>query len=139
MKVTKRWKDNWCILAIKGDFDLNNVETVKSILTREIDGQGGNMRLVADLGGLEYIDSSGLGVLINTAVRIKGLSATFILMNIPESIGRILELTKLKGFFRIVRDEDELRLISPAKQGQHRIIDMKTEISVERTAVKTQG
>lgn len=119
-------KNGWPIIAIRGDFDLNSTQTVKSILSREIDAHPENLKLVVDLGGLEYIDSSGLGVFINLTVRMKALAGTFILMNISAPIAKIFTLTKLNGFFHIVRDETELPQTGAAQPAQPQIMDQKS-------------
>ncbi|MBD8022864.1 STAS domain-containing protein [Microbacterium gallinarum] len=62
---------------------------------------GGSPRIVVDLGGTEFIDSSGLGALIGglKAARLAGgdlrIAAT------PESVRKVLRLTNLD---RVLRD-----------------------------------
>ncbi len=112
MQITKRIKNELEILAIKGELDLNNAAAVKTILDREINA--GKINIVMDLKGLEYIDSSGIGVFINTVNKIRSLKGNFVLMGLSENIKRIFNLTKLTSFFRIIRDEMELDLISKA-------------------------
>jgi anti-sigma B factor antagonist len=65
---------------------------------------------------LEYIDSSGIGVFINTVNKIRSLKGTFVLMGLNDNIKRIFNLTKLTSFFRIVRDEAELDQVFSAPQ-----------------------
>ena len=50
------------VVAPKGDLDMAAADQVKRTLTGLI-GQG-QSRLVMDLGGVGYIDSSGMGVLV---------------------------------------------------------------------------
>ena len=114
MQITKRIKNELEILAIKGELDLNNAAAVKTILDREINA--GKINIVMDLKGLEYIDSSGIGVFINTVNKIRSLKGNFFLLGLNDNIKRIFNLTKLTFFFRIVRDEMELDLISRSAQ-----------------------
>lgn len=114
MQITKRVRNNVEILAIKGELDLNNAPAVKTILDREINA--GKIHLVLDLKDLEYIDSSGIGVFINTVNKIRSLKGTFVLMGLNDNIRRIFNLTKLTSFFRIVRDESELGTVFPSGQ-----------------------
>jgi len=106
MQITKRVKGNIEILAIKGELDLNNAGAVKTILEREINA--GKIYLVIDMKNLEYIDSSGIGVFINTVNKIRSLRGIFVLMGLNDNIRRIFNLTKLTSFFKIINSEEEL-------------------------------
>ena len=106
MQMTKRIKDGVEILAIKGELDLGNVAVVKTIIDREI--SAGKINLVIDMLELEYIDSSGIGVIINTMNKIRALKGRFVLMNLRDSVLRIFSLTKLTAFFTIIKSESEL-------------------------------
>ena len=114
MKIIKRVKNNTVIIAIIGELDLNTVPAAKMVLDSEINSHHEQLSLVFDLKELEYIDSSGLGVFINIAGKIRAMKGTYMLMGLLPKIRRIFDLTKLSFFFKIVRDEAELDLISAA-------------------------
>jgi anti-sigma B factor antagonist len=109
MQMTKRVKDGIEILAIKGELDLSNVGVVKTIIDREV--ASGKINLVIDMKDLEYIDSSGIGVFINTMNKIRALSGKFVLMALKDSVSRIFNLTKLTSFFIIIKEETELHTV----------------------------
>ncbi len=106
MQMTKRLKNNIEILAIKGELDLSNANIVKTILDKEI--AAGKINIVIDMKELEYLDSSGIGVFINTMNKIRGLNGKFILLSMKDSVLRIFNLTKLTSFFKIIKNETEL-------------------------------
>lgn len=117
MKITKRIKNNTVIISFIGELDLNTVPDVKVALEAELNKHPKNIELVFDLKDLEYIDSSGLGVFIKMAGRIKQNQGTYMLMGLVPRIQRIFDMTKLSFFFKILRDEEELNLISKRSDG----------------------
>lgn len=104
--MTKRVNNNIEILAIKGELDLSNANIVKTILDKEI--AAGKIHIVIDMKELEYLDSSGIGVFINTMNKIRTLNGKFILLGMKDSVMRIFNLTKLTSFFKIIKLESEL-------------------------------
>jgi anti-sigma B factor antagonist len=57
--------------------------------------------LIIDGENLEYIDSTGLGVLISILKRIKGKGKTIILVNIKDNINKLLDITGLNKVFTV--------------------------------------
>ena len=59
----------------------------------------GESRIMVDLSGTTEIDASGLGILlfVNTRAREHGLTAH--LVNVPQSVRALLDLTKLSHIF----------------------------------------
>jgi anti-sigma B factor antagonist len=49
--------------------------------------------LVADLDGVEFMDSSGLGLLLATEQRLRADGVRFVVANPSQSVRRMLELT----------------------------------------------
>ena len=111
MQMTKRVKNNIEILSLKGDFDLSNAKVVKTILDKEI--AAGKTNLVMDLTALNYIDSSGIGVFINTMTTLRSKKGKLVLLGMNPNIHRIFEMTKLLSFFVIIQNEDELSKVFP--------------------------
>jgi anti-sigma B factor antagonist len=58
--VEVQWRDDVAIVAPRGDLDLATVESLRAAL----DSVKGAGRLVLDLGGLSFIDSTGLHLLV---------------------------------------------------------------------------
>jgi anti-sigma B factor antagonist len=67
--------DGWRVLAVRGEIDAYTSPRLREELKRLIDD--GARRLVVDLQGVEFMDSTGLGVLVSALKRVKesGLSA----------------------------------------------------------------
>lgn len=62
----------------------------------------GNFHFLLDLSRLNYIDSSGLGVLVSVHKRIKENNGNLILKGLHGEVKRIFELTRLTKVFDII-------------------------------------
>ena len=59
----------------------------------------GENRITVDLGGTTEIDASGLGILLFVNTRARELGLTTHLINVPQSVRGLLDLTKLSHIF----------------------------------------
>ena len=59
------------------------------------------LKVVLDLSGMEYMNSTGLGVLIHIFTQIRNNGGEVVLINIPESINKLLLITKLNSIFNV--------------------------------------
>jgi anti-sigma B factor antagonist len=73
-------------------------DEVKKILAR-------NNRIVIDLGGVNYIDSGGLGTLVALHTSAHAVGATIKLAHLTKRVGDLLQVTKLLTVFD-VRDSE---------------------------------
>ncbi|MBR9726823.1 STAS domain-containing protein [Shewanella intestini] len=67
----------------------------------------GNTRLVFDLQALQYIDSSGLSVLISARNQVKKYSGEVVLLNPTPSVLALIELTRLHLIMEIYETEEQ--------------------------------
>ena len=61
-------RDGAVVLSLRGELDLYNAEEVRAELMRAI--AGGPSRIVVDLSGVEFVDSTALGVLIEARAKL---------------------------------------------------------------------
>lgn len=87
------------VVGIKGDLDLKTAEPLREALDRLI-ARLAPKELILDLAEVEFVDSSGLGVILG---RYKRLSAT----------GRTLSLTGVRPSIRAVLDLAGISAIIP--------------------------
>jgi len=59
------------------------------------------LKLVLDLSKMEYMNSTGLGVLIHIFTQIRNNGGEVVLVNIPENINKLLLITKLNSIFNV--------------------------------------
>jgi len=70
-------------------------DKVKSLLAE------GNKRIVLNLGGVSYIDSGGLGVLVSLFTSAKAAGGDIKLANLTQRVGDLLQITKLLTVFEV--------------------------------------
>lgn len=75
---------------LSGDLDLFSVEVARNALEPELHG-----RLVLDLAAVDFIDDSGLGLLVGTLKRLGRQGGSLVLRNPSAPILRVLEVTGL--------------------------------------------
>lgn len=67
----------------------------------------GQVRLVLNLRGVVFLDSSGLGLMVSCLRRCVAGGGDLCLSEVPEFAHAILQLTRLTRVFRIAETDDE--------------------------------
>ena len=81
-----------------GEFDLENVSSVEDQLLGELEGCS---RLVVDLSGLTFMDSSAIGALVRTKKACE-LQRTTLVLRLGESpVRRVLDLIGMNEFLGV--------------------------------------
>src|SRR5437868_7124157 len=75
-------------------------QQVKSMLTECLD-------VILNFAAIDYIDSSGLGVLVTLCTRASAPNGQVVLCNLPEKVQELLSITKLTKVFEIYKTEAE--------------------------------
>ncbi len=81
-------------LKIFGEFDMTGVLRVEPDLSQLLDTEEVE-RLVLDLSGLEFVDSTGLGVIIDLDQRARRGDFELSIVPGPRQVQRVFEVTKL--------------------------------------------
>lgn len=87
------------------EIEVYNAADLKNELSDIIDK--GSINIIIDLINIEYIDSSGLGVLVSTLKKLRTVDGNLILVSPKNPIKQILELTSLNKVFSITNDKEE--------------------------------
>jgi anti-sigma B factor antagonist len=93
------------LVVPKGDLDMGTAEQLKGTLN-ELLGKG-QSRLVIDLGGVAYIDSSGLGVLVAAMKQARAAGGNVRLCSLQEEVRSIFEMTRLIKVMSVHPDREE--------------------------------
>lgn len=93
------------ILAVKGEVDIQTAAQLLSQLD-ELENLGKH-RLVVDLEGVEFLDSSGLRVLVDRHKRLRSVDGDLALVCTRPRILRVFEITALTRLFSIYSSVDE--------------------------------
>jgi anti-sigma B factor antagonist len=105
MELKQLERDGIQILEISGDIDLFRSREIRDTISALVD-QGKN-QIVIDLGGVQYIDSSGLGVLISGRQQLLKAQGDLKIARITESVQRVVTITKLNALLEFYDDLDE--------------------------------
>lgn len=65
----------------------------------------GNKKILLNLAGVDYIDSSGLGALVSAFATVRKQGGQLKLLNLTDKVSDIMEVTKLYTVFDIANDE----------------------------------
>ena len=95
------------ILAIEGDIDLYQVPVVKGKLDEVIQRKAG--RILVDLSRVNYIDSSGLALFIESLQTISAYGGKLGLFGLQPSIRHIFEIACLDRVLQTFPDEATAR------------------------------
>jgi anti-sigma B factor antagonist len=107
MQIGERMAGDVAIVEITGDITLNKggdimiKDKVQSLL------QQGNRKLLLDLGNVSYVDSAGLGQLVQVFATTSHLGGALKLLNVNKRLKDLLVLTKLLTVFESYESETE--------------------------------
>ncbi len=95
---------SWTILHVSGEIDMATCPQLRQEIVAHI-GQG-NLHLVVDLDGVEFIDSTGLGVLIGGLKRARSHGGDLRVSGVDDRLGRVFQLTGLGEILLVVSSTD---------------------------------
>ncbi len=94
--------DGAIVLRVVGEIDLSTVEDLKAAV-RPCFSESSQVEL--DLGGLEFMDSSGLGALVQLAREGAGRGSSLTLTNVTARTHRLLEISGLAAVLEARHDD----------------------------------
>ncbi len=65
----------------------------------------GNKKILLNLAGVDYIDSSGLGALVSSFTSVRKQGGELKLLNLTDKVSDLMQVTKLYTVFDISNDE----------------------------------
>ncbi|HEX2951083.1 MAG TPA: STAS domain-containing protein [Armatimonadota bacterium] len=104
------------VLRLSGELDLRNVPEVRRAIRELIDE--GQVNFIINLSGLDFIDSSGLGVLVGGLARVREKQGTIKLSCNNRRILRVFEMTRLTQLFDIYENDEAAASDLPATEGK---------------------
>lgn len=88
------------LVTVTGELDVAAAPRLRGLLTELLDTDP--VRVVVDLSGLSFIDSTGLGVLVGAEKRARQRFIEFVLHDPPAPIWKVFQIT---GIDRVVSVE----------------------------------
>ena len=107
MQIEERAVGDVTVVTVTGDITLNKGGDV--ILKDKINSllQQGNKKILLDLGRVAYVDSAGLGQLVQVKVTASRSAAELKLLNITKRLKDLLVVTRLSTVFDSFESEAE--------------------------------
>lgn len=105
MEIIKSSRSNLPVLQLKGRFDAHEVEPVNSWLAEQV--KAGNARLIINLEGVNFIDSSALSTLVRGLKLSREQGGDLHVCTLQQPVRVIFELTRLDKAFDIFPTEEE--------------------------------
>ena len=107
MKLDERESGDVTVLMISGEItlsaggDVQLKDKIQSLL------QQGRRKILLDLGNVSYVDSAGLGQLVQATVTASKNGGKLKLLNLTKRLNDLLVVTKLSTVFDIVEKEGD--------------------------------
>lgn len=106
MKIESRLEDkNTLVVKVSGELDLSTAEQFKLQIEQDIK-QWKAKNLILDLNGVNFIDSSGLGVILGRYKTVTQNNGNMAIVKPKASVKKILELSGILRIIKIYKDVD---------------------------------
>tara|TARA_Y100001935_G_C16903398_1_gene312819 strand:+ start:35 stop:349 length:315 start_codon:yes stop_codon:yes gene_type:complete len=99
--IKEQFRDNWVILQINGEIDMATGPELRQRIVQYV--QEGHVHIVIDLTDVDFIDSTGLGVLIGGLKRTRSHGGDLQCIGLSESLK---EMFKLTGLDAVLTEKD---------------------------------
>ncbi|MDF2547105.1 anti-sigma F factor antagonist [Anaerosolibacter sp.] len=87
------------VIKLDGELDHHTAEEIRDEIDREIEHYGAK-NIIFDLSGMNFMDSSGIGVIIGRYKKVSKMGGEVAVVNINSRVERIF---KMSGLFNIVK------------------------------------
>lgn len=104
LEISLAQDDEHWVLALSGELDYSECSSFRTYIDRIL--KSAPPATVVDLSDLEYLDSSGLGLLLSLSKEYGSQGGKLVLIT-NETVDNILSLTRLNAIFSIASDETE--------------------------------
>jgi anti-sigma B factor antagonist len=98
-------RGGWAVLAVSGEVDVATVPRLREQLHSLV--AQGKHQIVVDLEGVDFLDSTGLGVLVGGLKRVRAHDGELRLVCTQQRIRKVFEVTGLTKVFAIHDTVDE--------------------------------
>jgi len=104
-EINKENKEGIHLISVKGEVDAGSSILLDNALREAMENN--EKKIAADLSGLEYISSAGLGVFISYLEEFSANSVKLVLFGINESVKQVFDILGLQKLLLIVEKEKD--------------------------------
>ena len=101
MEIEATSADRNLLLEMKGELDHHGARNALRELELSIDAALPK-KLVLDLSGVTFMDSSGIAVVLRARRRMEALAGSLVVVNIPRQAARVLETAGLGRYVNLI-------------------------------------
>ncbi len=112
LNVSSRFHDDYTVVTICGEIDLYTAPRLHSELAGLL-AEGMPARVVIDMSGVEFCDSTGMNVLLSCLRRARERGGELEIAAPKPAVRKILQVTGLDSVFTLVEDADQRGLSRP--------------------------
>ena len=102
LDVTER--DGWAVLSVTGEVDVYTAPKFRERLIELV--SEGKYQIIVDLQAVDFLDSTGLGVLVGGLKRLRSHDGDLMLVCTQARIVKVFEITGLTKVFKIYESVD---------------------------------
>ncbi len=97
--------DGWTVIAASGEIDVAAAPALRTRLTELV--EDGDVQVVVDLEEVDFIDSTGLGVLVGAVRRARSAAGDLRLVCTNSRLLKVFDVTGLDEVFTIAASVEE--------------------------------
>jgi len=105
MEITTTMHGGATVLAVNGRVDTTTAGDLETAINGLI--AEGNRKLLLDFGGVTYISSGGLRVLLATAKKLRNDGDKYALCRLSPEVQKVMKLAGFTSIFSIYNSQDE--------------------------------
>lgn len=104
MEISTQAKDSVQVISVNGSLDALTAPELADALATQL--REGNVKLVADLTGLDYTSSAGLRVLLNSVKEARAKGGDLRLSGVQPNVKKVLDLSGFMSIMKSFADSD---------------------------------
>ena len=116
LKISSRSQDGVAVVTVGGEIDLYTAPQLRDELVGSL--EEGTRRLLVDMSGTEFCDSTGISVLLAAMKRAREKDGDLEIVAPRPSVMKVLEVTGLHEVFTIHSDLDVLPVVAGTGSAQ---------------------
>ncbi|MGH2785329.1 MAG: STAS domain-containing protein [Actinomycetota bacterium] len=97
IKVETRMSGDWAVVEVEGEVDVFTAPKLREQMIALL--TAGNDRIVVNLAKVDFMDSTGLGVLVGALKRVKEKDGSLAIAGAHGTVLRVLSVTGLSSVF----------------------------------------
>jgi anti-sigma B factor antagonist len=107
LALTSRTVESFEIIEVGGEIDVYTAPKLREAIVAAVDA--GHIRLIIDVQRVDFLDSTGLGVLVGALKRVRADGGSLDIVCTQERILKIFEITGLDKVFGLHSSIDDAR------------------------------